>query len=1081
VGVLRRWLMLLVVVALGAAVLPGCLVIPGDTSQIALVSSSTVDGWQFDYYRNSAYPCAAGGFQTFVVGTRVGTSAATPAPLWVSMHGDGVGWFDSAGNPQPDANQMSEESASSLQATLTNAGLVDRIRNSPAGFRLLAVSYCDQDRYGGTGQSDVNNPTLNGDGSQHLTNGLQATKAAIQFVRAQYVTSKFYLGGVGAGSAGAFYAGYALQQSGMPPAGVVGDSGVVNAAQGLAAYQQGVCSSPEYAQGAFNTVAQRVDPAIADSNNEIDKLIARGDFKVPVLHVWNRGDTDTCGNTPMQCPLPNNTVITLGATDCNHRPLADAIAAAQGPSSRSMNLPVCVDDDPIPDCSLHVVTTTAGLTNTEPATQSDYLAAIVNWVESRVGSLYAWGDDLYGQVGDGAPPNQIVPTRIGNDTSWTSIDAGVAHTLAIKTDGTLWAWGKNASHQLGDGTMMPRSSPVQIGTDTHWASVSAGYDHSVALKTDGTLWAWGTVVPEVGGLQYTNYSTPHQIGAATNWASASAGSFYTMARRTDGTLWAWGYNNFGQFGNGTTTGQNNPTQIGSATDWAFVVAAGIHTVAVKTDGTLWAWGYNFSGEVGDGTTIHRHSPVQIGTDTNWVSANGVDYTAALKTDGTLWAWGANQSGQLGDGTTTGHKSPAQVGTGTDWTAVAAGGHFPMATKADGTLWAWGDNSAGQLGDGTTTNRTSPAQVGTDTDWSTVGAGDFHTVAIKADGTLWTWGRNDVGQLGNGTPFDHTKPLNIGTDTNWRTIATGYVHTVAIKADGTLWAWGTADLGNGTNQSASPIQIGTDANWSTVTAGTYFTAAIKTDGTLWAWGYNGFGQIGDGTTTNRLSPVQVGTGTNWRMVAAGQYHTTMAIKTDGTLWGWGENSYGQIGDGTKTNRLSPVQVGTGTNWRTVSAGFVTTAAIKTDNTLWRWGWLYPGPDDFGTFDGVTTPQPAGVGASWSSVSAGRWYTMAIRTDGTLWGIGANDVSQIGCNCDTVLPQFTQVGTAASWVSVDAGVVHTVAIRADGSMWATGGNFFGQLGIGTNDPFPNWEPMQIGIGTKWAVASAGDRHTAAIAAG
>jgi hypothetical protein len=345
---MRRRFALLVVVALAAFTMPACLVVPGDTSQIALVSSSTANDWRYDYYRNSAYRCAISGFQTFVVGTRVGSSATLSAPLWVWMHGGGVGWFDASHTPQPDSSQMTEETAASLQSGLTNPGLLTSVRNSPALFRVLAVSYCDRDLYSGTGQNDVNNPNMQG---AHLTNGLQATKAAIQFVEAMYPTSKYFLHGGSAGSAGAYYAGYAMQQSGNPPAGVIGDASVVNVYQGTAAYQQGVCTNPAYSPSAAAVIAQRVDPAIADSNSEIDKMIARGEYTVPLLHIWNHGDTNTCGSTPMQCPLRNNTVVTMGATDCNHQPLQAAIDA-QGPTSPSKNLPLCVDNDPTPDCSL---------------------------------------------------------------------------------------------------------------------------------------------------------------------------------------------------------------------------------------------------------------------------------------------------------------------------------------------------------------------------------------------------------------------------------------------------------------------------------------------------------------------------------------------------------------------------------------------------------------------------------------------------------------------------------------------------------------------------------------------------------
>src|SRR5665648_515727 len=237
-------------------------------------------------------------------------------------------------------------------------------------------------------------------------------------------------------------------------------------------------------------------------------------------------------------------------------------------------------------------------------------------------AAYAWGSHESGQLGDGTTTDRLAPVRVGTDTHWASVEAGVDHTVAVKTDGTLWSWGTNEFGQLGDGTTTDRSTPVRVGIDTHWASVTAGCNHSVALKTDGTLWAWGG-----------------------NWN--------------------------GQLGDGTGINRHAPVRVGSDAHWASVEAGGAHTVAVKTDGTLWGWGFNGSGRLGDGTNTERHEPVQVGSETHWASAaGGGDHTVAVKTDGTLWAWGDNEYGQLGDGTSTGsgdwRTAPVQVGSDTHW-------------------------------------------------------------------------------------------------------------------------------------------------------------------------------------------------------------------------------------------------------------------------------------------------------------------------------------------------------------------------------------------------------------------------------
>jgi alpha-tubulin suppressor-like RCC1 family protein len=344
----------------------------------------------------------------------------------------------------------------------------------------------------------------------------------------------------------------------------------------------------------------------------------------------------------------------------------------------------------------------------------------------------------------------------------------------------------------------------------------------------------------------------------------AAGGAHTVAIKSDGTLWAWGYNGYGQLGDGTTVlTKNTPTQIGTGTTWSAIAAGEMHTIALRTDGTLWAWGWNNGGQLGNGTTVlTKNTPTQIGTGATWsaISAGSL-HTVALKSDGTLWTWGENTYGQLGDGTTVNKNIPTQIGTGTTWSAISAGNIHTIALKSDGTLWAWGRNTQGQLGDGTTLAKNTPIQIGTGTTWSKVGAGSGHTLAIKTNGTLWAWGQNNFGQLGLGYTVNTTTPTQIGTGTTWSAIAAGQLHTIALKLDGTLWTCGdntNGQLGDGTTAYKLTLTQITGNSWSAITAGNLgdHTIAIKSDGSLWSWGLNGNGQLGDGTTVNKNIPTQI---------------------------------------------------------------------------------------------------------------------------------------------------------------------------------------------------------------------------------
>ncbi|MEK7448660.1 MAG: hypothetical protein AAB019_04160 [Planctomycetota bacterium] len=360
-----------------------------------------------------------------------------------------------------------------------------------------------------------------------------------------------------------------------------------------------------------------------------------------------------------------------------------------------------------------------------------------------------------------AVPPWVLPGPPAPPT-FSKIAAGYEHTIVIRTDGTLWAWGENASGQLGDGTYIHRDLPTQIGINTDWISIAAGYAHTLAIKENGTLWAWGNNgTGQLGNGTYVNKNTPIQIGVDTDWLTIAGGQYHSVALKTDGTLWSWGFNSNGQLGDGTYIDKNTPSHIGTDSNWAAIATGGWHTLALKTDGTLWVWGWNLYGQVGDATfVVNRNTPVQIGTETNWsVIAGGSLYTLALKKDNTLWAWGSHP-GSI-DEPIPNRYTPRQIGTDTNWRSITAGDHHTLALKIDNTLWGWGSNGSGQLGNGTWGGwEKNLIQIGSDSDWSTIAAGGLHSIALKTNETLWTWGENYYGQLGDGTNISKNIPTQI---------------------------------------------------------------------------------------------------------------------------------------------------------------------------------------------------------------------------------------------------------------------------------------------------------------------------------
>ena len=289
------------------------------------------------------------------------------------------------------------------------------------------------------------------------------------------------------------------------------------------------------------------------------------------------------------------------------------------------------------------------------------------------GTLWTWGVGQYGSLGFNDGLDKSSPTQVGALTNWKLVSNSMGYnTIAIQNDGSLWSWGQNNVGQLGQNNLVHRSSPTQVGSNTNWSLVSAGSYTILATKTDGSLWSWGYNALGQLGQFGGNKSSPTQIGSGTNWNQVSIYNWHALATKTDGTLWSWGYNNYGQLGQNDTVNRSSPVQVGALTNWNQISAGYNFSIATKTDGTLWAWGHGGSGELGQSNTIAtNNSPLQIGSATNWNLISAGNYSVlATKTDGSLWAWGNDYGGQLGQGDKVYRSSPAMIGSGTNWTLIS---------------------------------------------------------------------------------------------------------------------------------------------------------------------------------------------------------------------------------------------------------------------------------------------------------------------------------------------------------------------------------------------------------------------------
>ena len=656
------------------------------------------------------------------------------------------------------------------------------------------------------------------------------------------------------------------------------------------------------------------------------------------------------------------------------------------------------------------------------------------------GSLLTWGSDVLGQLGIGTKAYRDQPGLVPGLSGAVKVLIGYrGQVVALKSDGTVWAWGVNSDGQLGDGTTASRPTPAPMKGWTGVIDIATGSMQTIALRADGTVWSWGNSLGQsvaVPGL--------------TNIVAIAGFAQHAMALKNDGTVWAWGWNSSGELGDGTEIYRDAPVAVYGLKDVSAIAAGLGFSVALKRDGTVWTWGWNRSGQLGDQTQINRAIPARVEDLSSVVSISAGAYGVAavtndgkvrswgsprleslanlsdvksvalsdghaigLNRNGTVWTVGQNNEGQLGNGSTIDSSTPVVVPGIADAVAVAAEFGNSAVLKRDGTVWIWGGSHGPMLGVALTTNSSIPVGVTGLSNVTAASAGYSHAVALKADGTVWAWGGNNKGALGDGSQVSRPTPSKVQGLSDVVSVAAQYDRSAALKADGTVWTWGGRGqvefAGDGSTSypyDLEPTMLTGLTGIQAIALGRYHTLALKSNGTVWTWGNNASGQLGNGTKIDNMVPsvvpgltdvVAVAAGGDW-IVEAGRWGGgySVALKKDGSVWAWGDNGFGQLGDGTYNNfSTSPVKVQVIGRVIAIAAGYSHTLALDSDGKLWAWGFNDRGQLGLGAgAKGYVWTVPELVGTGFIELAAGLDHGIALKRDGTLWSWGENVSGQLG---------------------------------------------------------------------------------------
>lgn len=625
---------------------------------------------------------------------------------------------------------------------------------------------------------------------------------------------------------------------------------------------------------------------------------------------------------------------------------------------------------------------------------------------------------------------------------------GFTHCLGIKADGSMWEWGNDIIEPR------PKFSFQRI-----WKTVSTGNYHSIGVDSDYNLWTWGTNnFGQLGIGSVRDNDRVNQVLPGKKWLYASSGGERSAALDDLGQLWMWGRNDGGSLGTGDTVERLSPALVVSTNVWVQVGMGLEHTIGLTADGKIWSWGSNQYGQLGTGDTKPRLEPFQIGLGRRWrVIACGYWTSYAIDDDGKLWSWGAGFGGVLGNGSKSDALTPNAIATDKRWRLVSGGLGGAAGISEAGELWLWGMDPAEWYDKkGETVDLLVPTKYGIDSDWIEVTLGWGTGLGRRSNGTLYSWGYNADGQRGSGGRFgNEVRPIPARRLPNrtWEKVSLSRTQSCAIDSNGELWVASSTNL----------VQV--PGRWVEVSTFFNHILAIDSNQRLWSWGigYDGVLGSGVGEREERLNPMEIGIGVRWVDVKTTASHS-LGLAEDKTLWAWGDNTSGQLGDNTKVSKSLPTKVDS-SRWSSISCFVGKSVGVKEDGSLWGWG-----ESDKGDGPIVKSVKPVQLfeGHTWKSVSQGRDHTLALDSSGGVWAWGDNWEGQFGTRQLFDKGEIFKVLLPEEAVSIVAFVDSSFAIGRSGALWGWGANRSGQLGVGWAGPADS-KTLRVAPGTGWRAVS------------
>lgn len=655
---------------------------------------------------------------------------------------------------------------------------------------------------------------------------------------------------------------------------------------------------------------------------------------------------------------------------------------------------------------------------------------------AKDGTLWSWGDNFYGQLGDGTKINRSYPKKIPGISDVIKISCGENHVIALKKDGTVWTWGKNYDGQLGNcNTQRNTTIPVNVKGLKNIVAVAGGSSHSLALSKYGTIWGWGRNYEEqLASIGFDKTNTPKALKNLPKIKYISSNYEYSMAISIEGKIFAWGD------GYRPSDNNNSPINITGFKNVKQICTLRSETIFLLKDGTVWRYIRQYTPE-------HYKNYIEKIENLSDITniSGGMNHFIALKRDGNVWTYGT-PSRSIGSSKINEDEkiSATQVNGLTNIAFIECGNDFNLAINKSNNILAWGNNCYGQLGLNTTLTENLPIKIDALSNIIKVCSNENYSIAIDNKGLIWEWGGDvsDGKDLGINTaqPRKKEKILNITSGT------CSYGDSLAYNAEGDLWAWGV-NIENGN----TPIHLSFKNN-PIIDASPCDTFEIfnilQSDGSVWcldsSYGTNGMFHIEELPKITKLSSYS-------------SYN--FAVAEDGTVWNWGNSDdYGWIDDGMMFIGDTPQKIPNLSNVISIDVGYNSMLILKKDGTVW----YLDIERDYENIDRkliIKSPIKIDSLSDITAIAQGGGHSLALKSDGTVWSWGYNSDGQLGDGTYVHKSIPVKVENIKNITSIAAGDSHSLAVDNSGNVYSWGANNSGQLGNGIDIFVANPTPVNV----------------------